>query len=1362
MRLGEVIHDRFAVTDEVAAGGMGRIFRAHDRVEGRDVALKIVHLDVDDEHEATATGGGGHELAAERFEREVALLARLQHPGIVRYVDHGTTPRGERFLAMEWIDGIDLAAYLKQRRVGADDVNGDVNGDVGSRADTGLVTGVNTASSRRPATAAMRVRGHRAALAQAPLTRRRMLVEATTGMSLRDVLALVRRVASSLAEFHRQGIVHRDLKPANIQLPGGQLHKAKIIDFGTARAGGGDSSLTATGMIVGTPSYLAPEQARAERRLTPAVDVWALGCVAYECLVGEPPIRGRNFGDLLARIVAGEVPPVTERRPDVSEALAKFVHRLLAGDPAQRLADGSAVLEALAVVEQEMGLGGALSLAPQRGDDDVVLTAAERRVHAVLVARLDEGGPSADDVALRWSALGPVTAFAGDCAVVCVVGGRSPGDQAVVAARAALALRAAFPAIRTGLALARVDAHDDVDDDLVARVLDALDDVDDGSVVVDDDVTGLLDTRFLVAPGPHGALLTCARERDAPRTLLGRPALWVGRRRELTNLQLLLEDALEEPAARAVVVTGPAGIGKSRLKSEFLRLVETAGRSIEVLHGRGESIGAGSPFSLLGTALRHSAGILDGEPEDRRRAKLVDRVRRTLAADRALPVASLLGEMVGVSFDDDDNEALRAARRDPLLLNESMRAAWEEWIAAECARRPVVLVLDDLHWGDLPSVKYVDAALRRLDAAPFFVLALARPEVSRVFPSLWAGRRVQDLRVDALSTRAAGELVRHVLVDVDDAVVDDLVRRSAGNAFFLEELIRAARAKASTLPETVLAMVQARLDAFGVEARRVLRAASVFGEEFWAGGVSALLGGGGAFAVDEWLNELVQREVIDERRVARLPGEREFKFRHALVRDAAYAMLTVDDRVQGHRLAAHWLEDVGENDALLLGEHFQRGGESKHAVRYLARAAQQAFEGGDLQAARVRAEQALQAGADGSQRGALRALQANAAYWQSDYAAARVHGEEAIAVCAPGTRDWFSAVGTTIVACARLGDRAGLDRWFAVATGAEARNDAGAAQLIALARGTFQLVFHGRFADADRALARIVKLAAEATDVDALTRAQVHHVQGARAAYVGDVSTFLTHLQSAVEQFAAAGDIRNVALEKTTVAWCHAELGDFAEAERLCRDSLAWSEARQLQQASTYARVNLGFILTFSPGCEDEARTLLERAESECAAVGNRRLQGWACGHLSTWAHRAGDLAASAKHAAQAIDLLSTTPGLQAWALACHARAILPAGRSDAAVIAVALDEARRAVAMLESLGGLLQGESLPRVVLAAVLEATGDVDAAHEQRRLARVDLLRRADRLARPDWRARFVVIPEHAEILSVAGTASPTIAR
>ncbi len=320
---------------------------------------------------------------------------------------------------------------------------------------------------------------------------------------------------------------------------------------------------------------------------------------------------------------------------------------------------------------------------------------------------------------------------------------------------------------------------------------------------------------------------------------------------------------------------------------------------------------AGSAFGMLGQALRRAFGVVEGDALE---------VRRAQASASASPAASPAPWRRRAW---PRSSASWWGRRSRTTCSSAPRGAIRSSSATRCAApgrtssaptsaaRPLVLVLEDLHWGDLPTVKLVDAALRHLETRPLLVLAMGRPEVHQLFPDLWAGRGVAEVHLARLPRGAGERLVRGALgAAVSAGLVAGLVERADGNAFYLEELIRAvAEGKGAELPETVLAMVQARLEALDVEERRVLRAASVFGQRFREGGVAALLGGAKARG---WLRALADQELVVAADEGPGGGAAGYRFRHALVREAAYGMLTEADRVLGHRLAGEWLEAAGE------------------------------------------------------------------------------------------------------------------------------------------------------------------------------------------------------------------------------------------------------------------------------------------------------------------------------------------------------------------------------------------------------------------------------------------------------------------
>jgi eukaryotic-like serine/threonine-protein kinase len=290
-------------------------------------------------------------------------------------------------------------------------------------------------------------------------------------------------------------------------------------------------------------------------------------------------------------------------------------------------------------------------------------------------------------------------------------------------------------------------------------------------------------------------------------------------------------------------------------------------------------------------------------------------------------VAAFIGEIMGTPFPDDETPRIGPARQDAALMIEEMRAAFIDFLSGECARRPLLLVLEDLHWADKATVQMLDAAQRALEDAPLFVLALARPEIQDVFPKLWSASMLHQIRLRELNKRAIERLATHVLGSgASPEALERLVQLSEGNAFYLEELLRfMAEGRKEGLPETALLMVQSRLGALDEASRRHLRAASVFGDVCWPSAVAKLLGGAEQTSnVRDALLSLVNQELLVKRRGSRFAGEDEIAFRHPLLREGAYSMLTDEERALGHKLAREWLEAHGELDARLLANHYEK------------------------------------------------------------------------------------------------------------------------------------------------------------------------------------------------------------------------------------------------------------------------------------------------------------------------------------------------------------------------------------------------------------------------------------------------------
>ena len=1288
---GEVVAGRFEIERFVDAGGMGSVYRAVDRTTGDVVALKLLAVGAD----------------AWRFRREAELLAELRHPGIVRHVAHGTSETGQPYLAMEWLEAESLDALLARR-----------------------------------------------------------------DLTLVEVVALALRVAEALSAAHARNIVHRDLKPSNLMLENGQIERVKIIDFGIALERARAHRDTRTGIAMGTPEFMAPEQARGESVIDARADIYSLGAVLFECLTGRPPFVGGDVMAVLAKVLLEEPPHLHELRPEVPDSLDRLVASMLAKDKNDRPPDAEYVRREL----EELTRDGLTARATTPSAPPVGLSSGEQLSVSVVFLYRSEAGRRAlsvgdstvdaealpldadaasraldpmMDVVRRFDARAEVLL---DGSVVVLLRARGTiRDLVAHAAACALGLRAVAADTPISLATGRAEVGSRLPvGDVIERAAGLAKGVGckDG-VRVDEVTAALLDERFDRLHDAQGTVLVGRRQEDRVRTLLGKPTKCLGREAELSMLDALWNQCVEEPVARAALAVGAAGVGKSRLRYELGRQLRSRGQPVEVWLARGEAMGAGAAFGMLAQIVRSTADVQEGAPLDVRRDKLAERVQRHLPRMNCHRVATFLGEMIGAPFPDENDLQLRTARRDALVMSDQIRSAWEDFVGAQCNAGPLLIVLEDLHWGDQPTIKLIDAVLRLYAEKPLMVFALARPEIDELFPDLWAERDLKRIVVAGLTRRSSERLVMTVLGEAaDPALVARLVEQAGGNAFYLEELIRAAAEGSDAAPpESVVLTVQSRLEAMESDARRVLRAASVFGQVFWEAGVTALLGGSRQRTdVTRWLDELVAREVVTRRARGKFADQSELVFRHALVRDAAYAMLTDDDKKLGHLLAAKFLESAGETDAMTIAEHLERGGDRLRSVEAFARAAEQALEGNDLAAAIARVERGVQSRAEGPLLGALRRIQTDAHLWRGEIAEAERAGREALSLLEPGSEPWGDVAGATAEASARLGD---LEKMVALSQELRdllrsGRGGAGCAR--GAGRAAIGLIGAGLNELANELLA-----AAEAALISEPGQAAGASVQRARAFSAlqrGRATECLERCLDAVRTFEEVGDARSACLTRANAGFSLIEVGAHLEAERMLSEALVAAERMGLGHTLAGIRQNLGRALSLL-GRFSDARRVLGDAIAAFEKHGDRRMSGASRAYLAKALCDAGEPDAAEREARAAILSLEQAPPLRAYARGVLGAVMVGAGRATEA-----LDHTRDAMAFLESQGHLEEGEILLRLAHAEALNAVGDGEGARSALAIARERLLERASAITRPDWRQSFLAnIPENARTLELA---------
>ena len=420
----------------------------------------------------------------------------------------------------------------------------------------------------------------------------------------------------------------------------------------------------------------------------------------------------------------------------------------------------------------------------------------------------------------------------------------------------------------------------------------------------------------------------------------GAEAALVGRAAELDVLRGVWHRVAESATPNLVTVIAPPGVGKSRLATEFIREVRAAGA--RVVRGRSFPYRESSAYGAFTLHVKQLAGIFESDPVDVARAKLVATVEHVGAVDGET-VAEHLCILLGLEAEQT------IADRESLFF--SVRC----FIEAVAADQPVVLVFEDLHWADSSLLDLVELLAGRLRDLRVMLLALSRPELLDQRPG-WGGGlpAYTALPLQPLDQAEARALAERRLGGANGAggaeIAQRLVDLSEGNPLFIEQLAAVAAERASSIPDelptTIRGIITARLDALPAQERAVLLDAAVVGKVFWLGALQRV--SDEPAGLPELLGALERRDLVHRETVSAFEGDRQFAFKHVMIRDVAYDMLTRVQRRERHAEMARFIEEataeVGEA-ASQLARHWIEAGEPARAVGPLMAAAEHAGRG---------------------------------------------------------------------------------------------------------------------------------------------------------------------------------------------------------------------------------------------------------------------------------------------------------------------------------------------------------------------------------------------------------------------------------
>ena len=914
-RVGGSDGRRYEVLSELGGGAMGLVYRARDEELQRSVALKFL----------LPRGRGAEGPPAGMLRQEARAIARFDHENIVRVYDVAEwsgVPWEPRvpFIVMECMEGESLAALLRREQPG-----------------------------------------------------------------LKRALQILAAVAAGLAHAHRRHVIHRDLKPGNVFIT--EKGTVKLLDFGLAWLVAASTSQVPQLATAGTPTYMAPEQWRGERQ-DERTDLWAAGVLLYEMLTGVLPFTATTLEDLRRQVLSADpVPSVRARRPKVPAEVARLVADLLEKDPERRLSSAEVLLERLTQLEERLGpwREETRAVAPQRRQ--VTLVSCRLSGLSGLTRHLDVDDLSELEAAFHRSCSeliqqkgGSLATLVGDEVLACFgypVAREEDSEHAVQAGVALAAslpdsLRKRLPHLALGWLAVKVGIHtelivfDDTPPELRGRTPTIQGEApriatwlarqaEPGAVLLSHTTHTLVQRVFECEPlgrrtfeGLSGNLevkgYQVLRERRTvfrfERALAsGALSPLVGRERELAELLGQWERARSGHGGY-VLVSGEAGLGKSRLIRELLERIP-AEDSLR-LRCQCWSQFSSSAFQAIVEMLQHLLGLEGEAPPQQNLRVLQKRLGEYgLAPEQLVLIATFL------SLPIPENYPLQ--QLSPERQKERTFEALAALLLRVAERRPVLAVVEDLHWADPSTLELLGVLLGRMAQGRVFIVMSARPEFHPTWAPPGSPRRLELERLSAELTMA---LVKGSPggLELPEETVAQLVAKTDGIPLFAEEMARMLLERASSegepvvrslssIPLTLHELLLARLDMSPPRQKALAQLCAVVGRSFSHVLLSAITQRGEPGLGTE-VKALVQAGLLQPMGGGGL--EARYQFRHALIQDAAYQSLLRGTRRQHHsRIAQALVEsfpDMVETQPELLAHHYTQAGEVEAAIRYWTQA----------------------------------------------------------------------------------------------------------------------------------------------------------------------------------------------------------------------------------------------------------------------------------------------------------------------------------------------------------------------------------------------------------------------------------------
>lgn len=876
---------------------------------------------------------------------------------------------------------------------------------------------------------------------------------------------------------------------------------------------------------------------------------------------------------------------------------------------------------------------------------------------------------------------------------------------------------------------------------------------------------------FLVLRAKARAFRTASR---GPGAIAART---IGRDAELAQLQTAYLRAYQNRQVVWTQVIGEPGQGKSRLVDEMIDFLELRPERFRLFRGRAFEGETGQPFALLRRMWFDRFEIAEDAPLPEAEARWVEGFFQLGGGSPETPVeaAQVLGALVGLPF--AGSPYLNALRSEPTQLKGRAFVVARQLLGAIRSNQPVVILLEDLQWVDRSTWEYLTQVLLTPPAQEdhgLFVLATARPEWSPP-EILLQHPAVMVVSLHSLSSEASLELARELLRGVEgvpDKVFQLIVERAEGVPYFAEEVVHwlidhgvidrgsepwrflPERLIKFSFPASLRHLLLTRLSALAERERTALQRGSIYGRNFWTGGLQAL----GLNAGDPYLRRLQLRGLIDLQPESSFEGDIEWSFHHNLLRETTYESILRRDRARLHRSAAAWLEaqvrQAGRLDefAGLLGMHAELGGEAHSAATWFSQAGERARAQGALREALDFFERAL----------ALLPPEERQTRWQALFRKCSLMGDLAQV---EGRRE---ALQELLILAGEIGDPVwvaeanGLAGYFLANQGEDrqaltvydsglsAARQAGKpaiqARLLAL-----KVVTHTRLGEmqaAARAVDEALTCARQVTDEADLAR--IYTNISLFYTESGDLARAVRMIEQAARMNSRPGYRPGEVVNLSNLGYTYLLLGMFERSLPALQRAIELAGDLGARRLGGYAHLNLG-LAHFRLGNLATAQKILSDILPVFAALNDSFAQASVCSYLGLVFEASGETAIASEQYTQALEILRSigAPG--------YANDIL-AGLSRCALAQQCLDQARDYAGQLWE--NLQQhgpaGMEFPiwaYLTCARVFQAVGEKDASQSALEVGYRELHARAGKISDPGWRKSFLEnIPEHKEISTI----------